>query len=147
MTNVNYSRELANWLDTIHFDFFCTFTTASEMTLKSARRYMERYHSRLINMGVMPKMFWVAEAHEVKDGYHTHALLSVETPPEMINIIKQNLFEVWQMVSVHRGQKTKRPDGKVFNRCDIQQCEPTKKGSQYLAKYVTKAHADYDLLT
>ena len=140
-TTANYS----DWLDTKTWHFFCTFTTPYEMSLNSARRLMERYHKKLRENGLYASFFWVAEKFEIKDGFHTHGLLSIHGNELSYTEIAQKIaFDCWQKVSVHKGQTSTRTDGQVFNRCDIQCVNPKLKATRYLSKYVTKKCADYD---
>ncbi len=134
MLNRAYRDEMASWLETIEWDYFATFTTPYSMTLKSARRIMEKYHSKMDGM-----MFWVAEKYELKDGYHTHALLKSKWP-------KEDLWELWQICSVYKSQVSKREDGHVYNRCDIQPRDYRRRAGEYMSKYLLKSHADYDIL-
>jgi len=68
-------QEYVDWLDKFSWDFFATFTTGHELTLPSARRAMEGFHEGMTKYFTDVKMFWVAEPFEVKEGYHTHALV------------------------------------------------------------------------
>jgi len=130
----------ATWIETIPWNYFCTFTTPYEMSLKSARRIMVRYHSKLEIEGQDSWMFWVAERFKVKDGYHIHALLKVQFPWEF-----ETLRLLWQDVSHYKEQ------GKVFNRCDVRKRDSKRSAASYMFKdvrYVSKDlfKCDYDIL-
>lgn len=142
MTNVTYSHELANWLNTLDFNYFCTFTTKYEMTLNSARRVMTKYLDRVKKQGVAPLLFWVAESFELKDGYHTHALLKVNAPENVLPQVWQQLKKDWQTVSIPREQK----GSDVYHRVTIDSVDPKRAGTLYCTKYVTKNFTDYDLI-
>lgn len=126
----------ATWLETIKWNKFATFTTPYEMSLRSARRIMERYHGKLKIEGQESWMFWVAEKFKLKDGYHMHALLKVDFPWD-----NELLWMLWQDVSVYKGQSSK------YNRCDIQNRNFKKKAGSYLCKYLLKNTSDFDILT
>lgn len=134
-------KEWSDWLESIQWNYFATFTTPYEMTLNSARRIMDRYHSKMTMPGREDLMFWVAEKYELKDGYHLHALIKTEFPWD-----HRSLWDLWQLVSVYCGQKTNRTDGKVFNRADIKKRDFRKKAGSYMTKYITKSVCDFDLL-
>lgn len=110
------------FLDGHEWDYFSTFTTRYPITLKSARRLMEKVgkHSCLTKDSMM---FWVAEHFEVRDGYHTHALM--KTPLDASSI--------WQWYF------------KRYGRASILTYRKNIGGTGYVAKYVTKKIADYDL--
>ena len=119
-TNVQKTSQLVkqdwtDWLESIQWNYFATFTTPYEMTLKSARRIMGNYHQKIVIPGREDWLFWVAEKYELKDGYHLHALIKTEFPWE-----ERSLWDLWQEVSVCKWQSSNRDDGKVFNRADIQ---------------------------
>lgn len=141
------SASYSDWLDLTPWSFFCTFTTPYEMTLAGARRLMTNYHRKLKENGLYATFFWVAEKFEIKDGYHTHGLLSLNgNDLSYMDIAQKIAFECWQKVSVFKGQESKREDGLVINRCDIQRINPKKHGTRYLCKYVSKKHADWDII-
>jgi len=134
------------WIETIPWNYFATFTTPYEMTLKSARRLMNKYHSAMTIEGRDDWIFWVAERFKLKDGYHLHALIKTSEPWN-----KESLWLLYQDKSVYRGQVSNRKDGKVFNRCDIQKRDVKKSAASYMFKdvrYTAKDlfKCDYDLL-
>lgn len=92
---------------------------------------MERYHKHLRKAGPCP-FFWVAEPFEVKEGFHTHALLAPPTPYTF-----KMLIDLWQEVSGALKQDT-------WARVDLQNFDPKRGGAGYVSKYVLKAAADYD---
>lgn len=140
--NLNTKHVWSEYLETIPWNYFATFTTPYEMTLNSARRLMEKYHSAMNIKGRDDWMFWVAEKFKLKDGYHLHALIKTELPWD-----KDNLWLLWQDKSVYKGQKSKRADGKIFNRADIRHRDFNKSAGTYLCKYLLKSTTDFDILT
>jgi hypothetical protein len=87
-TEKPYSDKFAEWLDSLQFDYFCTFTTPYELTIPSARRAMEglfdnlkKDFSPVDTSQLVPdarndlKMFFATEPFDVKEGHHTHALI------------------------------------------------------------------------
>jgi hypothetical protein len=123
----------ATWLSSFEWSHYATFTTGYEMTLPTARRLMGAYHSNIKRAGSSP-FFWVAEKFEVKDGYHTHALLKA---PQAWHY--KNLIDIWQKVS---GGKKK---GK-WHRLDLQDYDSNLGARHYVSKYITKRCADFDFL-
>ena len=148
----------ADWLQNYGYQFFCTFTTRYELTLRSARRLMERTHDKYKKHFGYCHLFWVAEKFEAKDGYHTHALLKVN--PDALTskgLLRKNEFqsacELYQMMT---GAKIKKNDkGKLifdqWNRLDIQRFKYEKHAGKYCVKYIQKNKnsglSDYDILT
>jgi hypothetical protein len=128
-TQVDY----ANWLTPMDWTHWATCTTGYEMTLKSARRAMERYH-KFLKLAGPATMFWAAEPYDCKDGYHTHALIKV---PEMYQF--KNLVDLWQTAS--GGANLKK-----WQRIDMQKYDPKRGAGFYLAKYVNKNISDFDFL-
>lgn len=143
----------ADWLNTIDWTFFCTFTTRYELTLKSARRLMERYHEGLKIYAGECKLFWVAEKYEMKDGFHTHGMLSL--PKEMKEPMHfTNMCDLYQLktgskpVSNHNG---KLDFGSGRNRIDLQKYDKRRNAGKYATKYILKSAnseggGDYDIL-
>lgn len=132
----------SEYLEEIPWTYFATFTTPYEMSLRSARRIMDKYHRKMTIEGRDDWIFWAAEKFKLKDGYHLHALIKTEFP-----WTRENLWLLWQDVSVYPGQKSKRDDGNVFNRCDVQKRDFKKKAGSYICKYLTKSVSDFDFLT
>jgi len=134
MTNIVVSSHYADFLDQFAWSHFCTFTTRYELTLQSARRLMGNFHGNVKKAGRTP-FFWVAEKFEVKDGFHTHALLKV---PDAWRF--QNIVDIWQKVS--RGARS----GSKCNYAKLLKYEKDKGATHYVGKYITKELADYDFL-
>jgi len=126
-------QDYGNWLNGYNWQYFGTFTTGYEMTIRTARRSMEGLFRELLKAG-KTNMFWVAESFELKDGYHTHALLSV---PEVLQY--KNIIDIWQKVS---GGSSRG----VWNRIDLQKYNKARGAGYYVSKYVTKRLTDYDFL-
>lgn len=141
--NKNFTRKQlwSEYIETIPWNYFATFTTPYEMSLKSARRIMERYHKKMNIEGRDDWMFWVAEKFKLKDGYHLHALIKTEPP-----WCKETLWLLWQDVSVYIGQPTNK-NGKVINRADVRDRDFKRSAGSYLCKYLTKNVSDFDILT
>lgn len=130
----------ANYLDNIDWDFFGTFTTGYEMSLNSARRSMERFADRNKKENGGALIFWVAEPYEVKDGYHTHALIKMNDrflfPDGDNKLCFEVLKETWQIVSKGHGNK--------YNRVHLERYQKGKGANYYVGKYVLKKRCDYD---
>jgi hypothetical protein len=140
--NVNYANELANYLQVQDWKQFFTLTTGYELTLKSSRRLVERFHDRAkykVCNGVL-RTFWVAEKFEVKDGYHIHGLLDYPLEVFPGNNDYEVLTEVHQIVSA--AQKT----GQRY-RASFLKYDPARSAGRYCSKYLLKRYSDYDLLT
>lgn len=104
---------------------------------------MGRFHRRLTNQvfnGVPPKLFWVAEKFECKDGYHTHGLLDYDESqlPTGCDVLPV-LDECWQIVSAGRKNG-------IRYRVQFSKYDPERAAARYCAKYVLKGCADYDFL-
>ena len=148
----------ANYLGTFDWDYFATFTTGYELTLKSARRSMGRFHDKMNNYGGST-LFWVAEPFECKDGYHTHALLKLndrDLVDEKRRIvfssvadgtvcsydIKESGFDVvkntWQYVT--------RANEQNYNRIELKRYNAKLGAKHYVGKYILKSRCDYDIL-
>ena len=73
----NTNKEYISFLDQQKWTWFCTFTTAYKMTIKSSRRLMDRFFNSLKRK--TPKenvrLFWVSEPNNNRMGYHLHGLL------------------------------------------------------------------------
>lgn len=134
----------AEYLGTFDWDFFCTFTTPYTLTLKSARRLMEKYHKDMAKGG-STLLFWVAEPFDVKEGFHTHALLKV---PECYQF--KHFVELWQVATGCKGKKKTDENGresKVHARIELKKYQKNLGARHYVGKYMMKNGADYDFLT
>ncbi len=102
---------------------FATFTTTLPISLKSARRLMEKVATRVLRGGEY--MFWAAERFELgREGYHLHALINTRHSAKQI--------EAWY--------------SKLYGRADVRRYDPKRGAAGYVAKYMTKAAFDYDML-
>lgn len=149
----------ANFLGTLDWDYFCTFTTGYELTLKSARRAMQRFHNKIAQNYGGSILFWVAEPYECKDGFHTHALLKLknETLTNEVRrkvkttlsngkivdfVIQETGFNVvkdtWQLVT--------KAHEKNYNRIELKRYNKKLGAKHYVGKYILKTRSDYDIL-
>ena len=116
--------------------YFCTFAPQHTLTLNSARTAMSVFARKVCSLMTEEEalfFFWAAERFECKDGYHTHALLSV---PDSLK--------------VGAGFKSLREcSSQAFGTKKIRtQFSPMRKqvdGIRYCTKYVSKANADWDI--
>jgi hypothetical protein len=139
--NVAGADAMATWLQGQEWTRFCTFTTPYTLTLPSARRLMENFHSRITEKvfdGVAPRFFWVSEKFECKDGYHTHGLLHYDNTalPQGANDM-EILTHSFQIVSGAIKQ------GKRF-RVALNKYNGERAAGRYCSKYLLKRYADYD---
>jgi hypothetical protein len=131
--SVDYANAMAEYLRQTIWDYFVTFTTRYELTLKSARRLMERFQARTKALSLIPQtLFWVAERFECKDGYHTHGLLRTE------NDFK-TLVDAYQIVSGAEAQND-------WASIELRRYDSKKAAAKYCTKYLLKKYADWDLL-
>ena len=72
----NTNKQYVSFLNQQKWSFFCTFTTAYTMSIKSSRRLMDRFFSSLKRkyQKEEPRLFWVAEPNNIRVGYHLHGL-------------------------------------------------------------------------
>ena len=129
--------DYAEWLNKMKWQFYCTFTTRYSMSMKSARRAMERLHSHLSSHYGKVTLFWVAEPFDTKYGYHTHALIFVEN--QLVKSLKALIMNAWQVVSSGKG-------GKLSNHTVLKPYDKKLGANFYVAKYMFSKNADYDVL-
>jgi len=116
--------------------YFCTFTTKHTLTLNSARTAMEVYVRNLRSQCTDNEkifFFWVAEAFELKTGYHTHGLLSI---PDTFKVGAgfKALTKTW-----HKSAGTSQA------RTHFVPVRKQIDGIRYVTKYATKERADWDI--
>lgn len=136
--NIPTAAIYGDWLDKTEWSLFCTFTTRYSLTVKSARRSMQRFNEFLTTQySFKTTIFWVAEPFDTGDSYHVHALLKVEgkATDNLIYYIKK----AWQIVS-------KGKNGKEYHQTILRPYEPSKGAHFYVAKYIHRPGADYDIL-
>ena len=125
-----------NWLNSMPWDYYCTFTTRYQLSLKSSRRSMIRLYAFLSEKyGCTTKLFWVAEPFDTKYGCHVHALIDVGDKALITSI---DLKKAWQVVSKGRGKKE-------YNNTVIKNYDNGKGGHFYLSKYLQRQGVDYDV--
>jgi len=152
--------QYANWLQSQDWDFFCTFTTGYELTMKSSRRLMDRFKAiSERETSAHLTIFWVCEKYEMKDGFHMHALMKVTPPdngtregelfPETDKQLFKALIDCYQVAA---GAKKDKHTGKfdTFHRVQFKRYNPKQAAGKYCTKYVMKEQgkrldADYDL--
>jgi hypothetical protein len=138
------------WLNSFEFTHFVTLTTRYELTLKSSRRLIERFHSKLKKHGFNPLIFWVAEKYEIKDGYHIHALMKLNRKIDKHEF--RFITELYQIVAGTSSCNGENGNLKFneWSRIDLQKYDPRRKAGLYVSKYVLKENnsinAEYDIL-
>lgn len=133
----NKNIAFAEWLNTMPWGFYCTLTTRYSMSVRSARRAIERFHSNLQKRLGGIRLFWVAEPFDTKYSYHLHALIKVSNP-KVKNVIEL-LKKAWQVVTKGKG-------GKEYNNTVIQPYKSKLGANFYVSKYMMRNNADYDIL-
>lgn len=126
----------ANWLNTMNWHFFSTFSTAYPLSANSARKAMERLYSLVKLKYGDARIFWVAEPFDSKYGYHTHALVHFNNPMENS---KELLNKAWQTVTKGKG-------GKEYNHTVLMPYDKSLGANYYILKYMTRNNAGYDIL-
>lgn len=130
------STEYANWLNTLEWGFYCTFTTDYQLSLKSSRRVMDRLFSFIKNYNDEVRLFWVAEPFAGSLSYHIHALVHISNTinnSNNFNILK----EAWHTVSKSRNKR---------NYAVIKNYNKKLGANFYVSKYISKKNTDYDIL-
>jgi hypothetical protein len=153
---VDTNKGYQNWLNSFEWNYFVTLTTHYELTLKSARRLVERWHDKMKKHGFEPLLFWVAEHYEMKDGYHIHGLLKLNR-----DLKKHEYIFITELYQICSGACTtneltatinnKEKRSKLnWNRIDLQRYLKAKNGGAYCTKYVIKEQrnklTEYDIL-
>jgi len=133
----------ADWLESIEWDFYCTFTTNYELTLKSSRRLMKRLHNKLNDNYSRSKFFWVAEPFDCKEGFHTHGLLRFNDRNYRNTTVTDGRsldFELLRKSWLKVNPKS--------SNCyaTLERFIPSKGATSYVGKYMNKYRSDYDLL-
>ena len=105
--------------------------------MKAARRAMARLYSFLKEKYGNVRIFWVAEPFDTKYGYHTHALVYIEH--YLARNMKALLNKAWQVVTGGGG-------GKKYNNTVLKQYDEKLGANYYVAKYMMRNNADYDIL-
>jgi len=133
------------YLNIQDWTFFMTGTTHYELTQKSARRLAERYFLKLYPY--CERMFWVSERFECKDGHHIHALMYC---PQEAHFSVYN--DMWQIATGNNKYKVNKETLKTefegkHSRIQLKRYVKSLGAEGYVAKYILKAHGDYDLYT
>ena len=125
-----------SWLESMEWDYYCTFTTRYSMSMYSARKAMERLFPALQSYCGATAMFWVAEPFDTKESCHTHALISFSS--NQSKKLKYFIKNTWQIVSKGRGSKE-------YNNTRIYPYKKHLGGNYYVAKYLNRHNSDHDL--
>jgi hypothetical protein len=131
--NIHIANEYAKFVAKQSWDYFVTFTTRYELTLKSTRRLMERFMEKTGNESFMKqRLFWVAERYECKDGFHAHGLLASR-------LDYKDLVQAYQVVT---GAKRSGD----WSAITLKKYNSSQAAAKYCAKYILKRYSDYDFL-
>ncbi len=141
-TRVGYSKpekQLLNawgdFLDSIDWTSFGTFTSYYSLSKNGARLKMERMTEILKpEQPDIFRMFWVAEAFVSKE-YHIHALIKLDHPPIAASAI---IINAWHKVCPPAGYK-------MHNRVLVEEYDQTKGGRFYLAKHINSPNVEYGI--
>ena len=114
----------------IDWSWWCTFTTGYELSMNSARHSMNRLYETM-HKESPTVMMWCAEPFDVKEGFHTHAMVST-------NLSFDRLGSMWQVSSA--GVKY----GK-HNRLKLVKYDSEKGAGWYISKYISKKLSDWDM--
>lgn len=120
-------------------DYFCTFTTQHQLTLPSARRAMVNYSFALRRLMAREErlfLFWVAEPFELKEGFHTHGLLSVPSTFKNGEGF-QTLRKAWTKASGSKAGGARAQFSPVRSNIEA---------VRYVTKYTTKTQTDWDIV-
>lgn len=138
-----------DWLDSMEWSFWCTLTTPYELTVKSARRAILRYHailSRISNKRC--RIFFVLEPFGIKEGMHIHCLISMPDKYHEPDYYQQ-MVDSWQLCT-GRYKRVKDERGcwveQQKARIDLKRYRKDIKATGYCSKYMMKDDIDYDLL-
>ena len=137
----------SNYLASQPWTWFCTMTTGYELTLKSARRLVERTTDNWKKLDPDVRVFWAAERFECKDGYHLHALVYAPTGPKNIQaFVETYQAMVGNKVVANNGGKLRFD---AWARIDLRKFNPKRAAAKYLVPYMFKEQskgqgADYD---
>lgn len=130
------------------WDYFVTLTAKHELSEAGARRVAVRWYNLMRDLGLRPKLFWVAEPHNgEKRGYHIHGLLQLDIRQSWVNVDKKALWRLlWDSAQVAIGGKEWRnKSGKIGRwhriRLDFYKGQGAAK---YTAKYMEKSQIDWD---
>ena len=136
MNTTNTTIAYADFFNSKEWQTFGTFTTRYPLSMKSARRAMERLHENLTTNYGKTELLWVAEPFDTKYGYHTHALVKLNNCPDKnINPLLRNS---WQIVSGGKG-------GKANHFTVLKEYDRELGGNYYISKYMLKTNVDWDI--
>lgn len=116
-------------VDQYEWDYWTTFTTTRQLTMKGARRLSQNIAIDFCKPSPFKYtgLLWVAEKFDVKDGFHIHAL------------VRSNLT-----IKGFLERKKDKPDR--YGRIHIEPYDPTLGAQGYCAKYITKdVISDWDI--
>ena len=133
----------ADWLESMQWDFYCTFTTDYELTLKSARRLMGRLHNKLNQNFSKSSFFWVAEPFDCKEGFHTHGLVHFND-----RSYKNTSVTGGRSLDFELLRKSWLRVNPAKSNCyaTLERFQPSRGATSYVGKYMNKHRSDYDLL-
>lgn len=142
-THTGYSKRekqvLNGWgeyLDSIPWTSFCTFTSYYRLSKTGTRVKMENLAKNLKSKSTGTfRLFWVAEPFANLD-YHVHSLIKMDYPAITS---KQIIINAWHQVNPPAGYK-------MHNLADVQEYLPNKGAHYYVSKYLQIDNVDYDFI-
>jgi len=139
----NTNKQYVSFLNQQKWSFFCTFTTAYTMSIKSSRRLMDRFFSSLKRKipKEEPRLFWVAEPNNIRVGYHLHGLLYL---PEFYNNPKNYKSVIYTYQNACGGEE------KENHRIELNRYKKGRNASEYCLKLIDLLNdnnnkIDYDI--
>lgn len=138
--NNESKKAWAEYLGSIRWNYFATFSTPYELTDKSARRTINRFHETIKSCNLPCIIFFATEPFDLKEGYHLHCLIKIEGDSISKYMQKKIIAETWNKVT-----GTSKIEGKG-SRVHLENYIKKLGGNNYVAKYINRPNADYDLI-
>ena len=145
------TNDLPGFLDDkFNFDFFITLTTERELTLKSARRAITRFHNELHVTYTPALTFWSAEQFQLmRSDYHLHMIFSsemwdkdIEGEKRIQGLLRMDgaeLYKEFRSIWMKCTGSNDIPGQR--SRVDIRKFNAEMNGTKYVAKYINKKAA------
>jgi hypothetical protein len=126
--NYEFLDAFASMVNQHEWNFWCTFTTKRELTLKGARRFAQNIALDFCEPTPLfneTRLLWAAEPFDCKEGYHIHALIYVP--------------KTWKGLKQIETSKRQR-----YGISHYEAYDKRLGANHYIGKYISKELSDWD---
>jgi hypothetical protein len=137
---IKNNKAYSQFLNSMDWNYYGTFSTPYKLTQKAARRAIERFCEFMKQYCDKTLIFFASEPFDVKDGMHIHCLIKLTNLRISENFMKKEIEKLWI-----RSTGSSTIKGKS-SRIYLEEYIKDLGAHEYLTKYINRKNADYDFI-